>query len=185
MKFLLFAGLFPLYAYAAVIGARNSTSSIQARKTHILCLTAGQSYTATWTQHDGLICQYTDLVGINYKNPPQVWNDRPTDDHNCMGMCGEGCDGIRIGGAYTQDCFNHDMCTYFNDVDEGKKKGRANHHCGDEYKHAEGDFAFGMGCGDENGKNPLHYSEDVEPSGFPRCRYPGGDWFEKDFSEGA
>lgn len=99
-----------------------------------------------------------------------------------MGMCGIGCDGIGKGNAYTQDCFDHDMCTYFNDKDHAKHSGPFDKNCAQEFEDAVADFLFGsLHCGRNNGKNPLHYTDDVVPDQNPWCKYPGGEWFENDF----
>lgn len=34
--------------------------------------------------------------------------------YSCQGRCGAGCTGTAIGNAYTQDCWNHDVCSWFN-----------------------------------------------------------------------
>lgn len=34
----------------------------------------------------------------------------------CNGQCGAGCSGTAIGNVYTQDCFSHDICSYFTDA---------------------------------------------------------------------
>lgn len=164
--------------------AVNTTATILSpRKDHVKCIQPGEEATATWTQRDGLICQYTDLVGVNYKDPPKVQKPRDKDDHNCMGRCGEGCKGTSVGDTYTQDCLNHDMCTYFNDVDVNKMSGKKNKDCGDEYKHGVGDVGFGrFHCPKKNRKNPLKDSEDIVP-GNPTCWYPGkeSEAFEMEF----
>lgn len=33
--------------------------------------------------------------------------------YSCNGRCGAGCTGTAVGDVYTQDCFSHDICSYF------------------------------------------------------------------------
>lgn len=41
--------------------------------------------------------------------------------YSCNGRCGAGCTGTAIGDVYTQDCFSHDVCSYFNDSTDGAR----------------------------------------------------------------
>lgn len=41
--------------------------------------------------------------------------------YSCNGRCGAGCTGTAVGNVYTQDCFSHDICSYFNDSTDGAK----------------------------------------------------------------
>lgn len=34
--------------------------------------------------------------------------------YSCNGRCGAGCTGTALENAYTQDCFSHDICSWFN-----------------------------------------------------------------------
>lgn len=148
-------------AHAAILGK------------HITCLEPGTGATAEWTQANGLICQYGDLVGSNFDKPPKTRGGRKSYDHNCMGRCGRGCHGHPKWNSYTQDCFNHDMCTYFNDVDVDKKHGTDNPDCAGEYKHGVGDVLWARWkCNKKNHHNLLEDSPHKIP-GYPLCHWPG------------
>lgn len=41
--------------------------------------------------------------------------------YSCNGRCGAGCTGVALGNAYTQDCFSHDICSYFNNASGGAR----------------------------------------------------------------
>lgn len=41
--------------------------------------------------------------------------------YSCNGRCGAGCSGTAIGNAYTQDCFLHDICSWFNNASGGAR----------------------------------------------------------------
>ena len=41
--------------------------------------------------------------------------------YSCNGRCGAGCSGASLGNAYTQDCFSHDICSYFNSASGGAR----------------------------------------------------------------
>lgn len=36
-----------------------------------------------------------------------------TFSYACNGRCGTACDGVALGNVYTQDCYTHDICSYF------------------------------------------------------------------------
>lgn len=44
--------------------------------------------------------------------------------YSCNGRCGAGCTGASIGNAYTQDCFSHDICSWFNNASGGARQVR-------------------------------------------------------------
>lgn len=39
----------------------------------------------------------------------------------CNGRCGAACDGTSVGNVYTQDCFTHDICSYFENSSTGAR----------------------------------------------------------------
>lgn len=41
--------------------------------------------------------------------------------YSCNGRCGAGCTGAALGNAYTQDCFSHDICSWFNNASGGSR----------------------------------------------------------------
>jgi len=43
------------------------------------------------------------------------------DSYSCNGRCGAGCSGFALGNAYTQDCFSHDVCSWFNNASGGAR----------------------------------------------------------------
>jgi hypothetical protein len=55
-------------------------------------------------------------------------------DYSCMGRCGAGCSGI--GGGWTKDCFDHDMCSLKYMASGGASDGN----CGNEYNEASDDI---------------------------------------------
>ncbi|KAE8364103.1 hypothetical protein BDV27DRAFT_158164 [Aspergillus caelatus] len=77
-------------------------------KRSITCLTVGESATATWTNSAGQTCTFVGVVGSNYGA-----NSAGNGDYSCNGRCGAGCTGTALGNVYTQDCFSHDICSYF------------------------------------------------------------------------
>ena len=44
-----------------------------------------------------------------------------TNSYSCNSRCGAGCAGTAVGNAYTQDCFSHDICSYFNNASGGAR----------------------------------------------------------------
>ncbi|KAL6415703.1 putative hydrolytic enzyme protein [Ilyonectria robusta] len=50
---------------------------------------------------------------------PRIVPDRVS--YSCNGRCGAGCTGTALGNAYTQDCFSHDICSYFNNASGGAR----------------------------------------------------------------
>lgn len=41
--------------------------------------------------------------------------------YSCNGRCGAGCSGAALGNTYTQDCYSHDICSYFNNASGGAR----------------------------------------------------------------
>ncbi|SMR43057.1 unnamed protein product [Zymoseptoria tritici ST99CH_1A5] len=122
----------------------------------ITCLVVGQSATATWTDAAGRTCRFTGIVGSNYGS------NSAGGSYSCNGRCGAGCTGIAIGNAYTQDCFSHDICSYF----ENASGGASDPNCGAAYKAAIDDTISGTssGCGRTNPSNVV-----AAPAGRPVC----------------
>jgi hypothetical protein len=85
-------------------------------KQAVSCLQVGASATARWTNSAGKQCTYTGIVGSNYGANPSG-----SGDYSCNGRCGAGCSGTSLGNAYTQDCFSHDICSYFNSASGGAR----------------------------------------------------------------
>ena len=84
-----------------------------------------------------------------------------------------------MGNAYTQDCFSHDICSYFNSASGGARfvvllpffdgtgaKDVSDPNCGAAYNAAIDDTTFGVanGCGKSNPSNSVS-----KPSGQPTC----------------
>ncbi|KAF7198456.1 hypothetical protein HII31_00195 [Pseudocercospora fuligena] len=82
--------------------------------------------------------------------------------YSCNGRCGAGCGGTALGNAYTQDCFSHDICSWFNNASGGS----SDPNCGDAYDAAVDDTLTGAarGCGQTNPSNAAQ-----APSGSPSC----------------
>ncbi|KAM0722098.1 hypothetical protein Q7P37_001539 [Cladosporium fusiforme] len=137
--------------------AASPTPEILSRQA-ISCLAIGSSATARWTNSAGQICTYTGIVGGNYGANPSG-----NGDYSCMGRCGAGCSGAALGNAYTQDCYSHDVCSYFNSASGGA----SDPDCGGAFNAAVDDTAFGLasGCGRTNPNNAVS-----RPSGQPVCR---------------
>ncbi|KAI7930696.1 glyoxylate reductase [Pyricularia oryzae] len=85
------------------------------QKRSITCLKIGDNATATWKNAAGQTCTFTGVVGSNFGTNPAG-----TGDYSCNGRCGAGCSGSSLGNAYTQDCFSHDMCSFFNNASGGE-----------------------------------------------------------------
>ncbi|KAL4751946.1 hypothetical protein BDW72DRAFT_192456 [Aspergillus terricola var. indicus] len=85
-------------------------------KRAITCLTVGSTATATWTNSNGQTCTFSGVVGSNYGT-----NSAGEGDYSCNGRCGAGCTGTAVGNAYTQDCFSHDICSYFENASGGAR----------------------------------------------------------------
>ncbi|KAH9429994.1 hypothetical protein MCOR27_000291 [Pyricularia oryzae] len=117
------------------------------QKRSITCLKIGDNATATWKNAAGQTCTFTGVVGSNFGTNPAG-----TGDYSCNGRCGAGCSGSSLGNAYTQDCFSHDMCSFFNNASGGE----SDPNCGAAFKDAVDDTAFGTlrGCGESNPNPP-------------------------------
>lgn len=99
--------------------------------------------------------------------------------YSCNGRCGAGCSGIALGNVYTQDCFSHDICSYFNNASGGAKfviwrvkqgfiaNENSDPSCGKAYNAAVDDTALGLanGCSQTNPSNAV-----AKPGGAPVCR---------------
>ncbi|KAK3321679.1 hypothetical protein B0H66DRAFT_618708 [Apodospora peruviana] len=108
----------------------------------VTCLKIGTTATATWKTDAGLTCKWTGVVGSNFG-----YNSIGS-DYSCNGRCGAGCTGTAVGNVYTQDCFSHDICSYFNRATGGS----SDVNCGNAYDAAVDDTALGAiyGCGQTN-----------------------------------
>ena len=113
----------------------------------ITCLQVGQSATATWTDSAKRTCTWTGIVGNNFGI-----NQSNQGNYSCNGRCGAGCNegpfGGRLGNAYTQDCWSHDICSWFNNAKGGSK----DVNCGKAFDEAQDDYILGIasGCGSRN-----------------------------------
>nr|AQA29268.1 extracellular protein 47 [Fulvia fulva] len=125
-------------------------------KRAITCLKVGSIATASWTNAAGQRCTFSGIVGSNYGT------NSAGGEYSCNGRCGAGCSGASIGNAYTQDCFSHDICSYFENASGGARDAN----CGAAYNSAIDDTAFGTvnGCGQTNPSNNAQ-----APSGSPTC----------------
>ncbi|WQF76794.1 hypothetical protein CDEST_01808 [Colletotrichum destructivum] len=148
--------LLALCPFAAL--AAPSPSPFEHEKRAITCLRVGSTATASWTNSAGQTCTFTGVVGSNYGA-----NLAGSGDYSCNGRCGAGCSGTAIGNVYTQDCFSHDICSYFNSASGGA----SDPNCGAAYNAAVDDTAFGAvnGCGQTNPSNSVS-----KPSTRPTCR---------------
>ncbi|USP78104.1 hypothetical protein yc1106_05378 [Curvularia clavata] len=126
-------------------------------KRSISCLKVGATATAVWTNAAGKTCRWTGTVGSNFGT-----NSANGGDYSCNGRCGAGCSGAALGNAYTQDCFSHDVCSWFNNASGGA----SDPNCGAAYNAAVDDTIGGLaaGCGQTNPSNAA-----VRPSTSPTC----------------
>ncbi|PYI01255.1 hypothetical protein BO78DRAFT_464811 [Aspergillus sclerotiicarbonarius CBS 121057] len=126
-------------------------------KRSVTCLKVGATATASWTNSAGQTCLYVGVVGSNYGE-----NSDGEGDYSCNGRCGTGCTGFALGNVYTQDCFSHDMCSYFNDASGGA----SDPNCGAAFKAAEDDYLLGVvdGCSQTNPTNAVS-----KPTATPVC----------------
>ncbi|OJJ78983.1 uncharacterized protein ASPGLDRAFT_181778 [Aspergillus glaucus CBS 516.65] len=142
------------YTLAAVLPlAVSATLS----KRSITCLEVGATATATWTNSDGQTCSFVGVVGSNYGT-----NSDGSGDYSCNGRCGAGCTGTAVGDVYTQDCFSHDICSYFNNASGGS----SDPNCGDAYDSAVDDTVGGAvaGCSQTNPSSAVS-----KPATSPTC----------------
>ncbi|KAF3761812.1 hypothetical protein M406DRAFT_333859 [Cryphonectria parasitica EP155] len=133
----------------------NSPVSPLSRRS-VTCLTVGATATATWTNAEGQTCTFKGVVGSNYGE------NASGGDYACNGRCGSACDGTAIGNVYTQDCFTHDICSYF----ELSTDGASDPNCGAAYVAAEDDLLLGYvdGCSQTNPDNAV-----APPTTSPVC----------------
>ncbi|KAF9775878.1 hypothetical protein IL306_005986 [Fusarium sp. DS 682] len=126
--------------------ASLSIASPTLEKRAITCLKVGQTATASWTNNAGKRCTFTGVVGSNYGPNPS----------------GSG-DGTAVGNVYTQDCFSHDICSYFNSASGGA----SDPNCGAAFNAAVDDTALGFanGCSQTNPSNGV-----AKPNSAPVCR---------------
>lgn len=103
-------------------------------KRAISCLKVGATATASWTNAAGQSCRWTGVVGSNfgansvnggeYAVQPLIFLHVISNilhRYSCNGRCGAGCSGTAIGNVYTQDCFSHDVCSWFNNASGGAR----------------------------------------------------------------
>ncbi|KAF4450440.1 hypothetical protein F53441_6439 [Fusarium austroafricanum] len=141
-----------LGSFVVLLLASLSIASPTLEKRAITCLKVGQTANASWTNSAGKKCTFTGVVGSNYGANPSG-----------SGECGAGCSGAAIGNVYTQDCFSHDICSYFNSAGGGA----SDPNCGAAFSAAVDDTAFGLanGCSQTNPSNGV-----AKPNGVPVCR---------------
>ncbi|VUC37986.1 unnamed protein product [Clonostachys rosea] len=141
--------------FLALAGLCSASPAIEKRS--VTCLTVGQQATAQWTNSAGKSCRWTGAVGSNFGANPSG-----SGDYSCNGRCGAGCTGTAVGNAYTQDCFSHDICSYFNSASGGS----SDPNCGAAYNAAVDDTLLGVanGCGQTNPSNSVQ-----KPSSQPIC----------------
>ncbi|KAL6230945.1 hypothetical protein BDW75DRAFT_233996 [Aspergillus navahoensis] len=151
----------PLLGFLPLLAVAAPSTPAQGQvlgKRAITCLTVGSTATATWTNSTGEKCTFTGVVGSNYGT-----NSAGEGDYSCNGRCGAGCTGTALGNAYTQDCFSHDICSYF----ENASGGSSDPNCGAAYDAAVDDTVLGVssGCSQSNPSNAVS-----KPAGGPSCR---------------
>ncbi|KAH6986499.1 hypothetical protein BKA56DRAFT_480145 [Ilyonectria sp. MPI-CAGE-AT-0026] len=135
-----------------------ATAAPSVSKRSITCLQVGATATARWTNSAGQSCTFVGVVGSNYGT-----NSAGSGDYSCNGRCGAGCTGTALGNAYTQDCFSHDICSYFNNASGGA----SDPNCGAAYSAAVDDTALGFanGCSKTNPSNAVS-----KPTTVPVCQ---------------
>ncbi|TLS29936.1 hypothetical protein PpBr36_03526 [Pyricularia pennisetigena] len=148
--------LLALWPLAALAGP-----SLELQKRSVTCLKPGDTATATWTNSAGQTCTFTGIVGSNFGANPAG-----SGDYSCNGRCGAGCSGTSLGNAYTQDCFSHDMCSFFNNASGGA----SDPNCGAAFDAAIDDTAFGTlrGCGQSNPNPPNDVSKPTTQPIYPQ-----------------
>ncbi|EDU44064.1 hypothetical protein PtrSN002B_010820 [Pyrenophora tritici-repentis] len=140
----------------ALLATQVSTSPTVDKRA-ISCLKVGATATASWTNAAGQTCRWSGVVGSNFGT-----NSVNRGEYSCNGRCGAGCSGTAIGNVYTQDCFSHDVCSWFNNASGGA----SDRNCGAAYNAAIDDTIGGAaaGCGQTNPSNAA-----VRPSTSPTC----------------
>ncbi|KXT13797.1 hypothetical protein AC579_2343 [Pseudocercospora musae] len=143
-----------IYAFLTII-ATATAANLERRS--VTCLKVGSTATARWTNSAGQTCTWTGVVGSNFGT-----NSVNGGDYSCNGRCGAGCTGTAVGNAYTQDCFSHDICSWFNNASGGS----SDPNCGHAYDAAVDDTVTGAarGCGQTNPSNAAR-----APSNRPSC----------------
>ncbi|PSR79538.1 hypothetical protein BD289DRAFT_485494 [Coniella lustricola] len=143
-------------ATAVVALPSSPASPLLKAKRSVTCVKVGATATATWTNSAGETCTFSGVVGSNYGE------NAVGGDYSCNGRCGAGCTGVALGDVYTQDCFTHDICSYFNDSTDGA----SDPNCGAAYEAAEDDYLLGEidGCGQTNPSEAA-----VAPTTTPVC----------------
>ncbi|QSZ36204.1 hypothetical protein DSL72_007330 [Monilinia vaccinii-corymbosi] len=123
----------------------------------VSCLKVGSTAKATWENSASKTCTWTGTVGSNFGI-----NALTAGNYSCNGRCGAGCTGAAVGNYYTQDCWNHDICSYFNNA----LGGASDANCGSAYLAAVDDYIFGGidGCTQTNPNNQA-----VAPDTKPAC----------------
>ncbi|KAB8070966.1 hypothetical protein BDV29DRAFT_193635 [Aspergillus leporis] len=137
--------------------ATMAIPSAPLNKRSITCLKVSVTATAKWTNSAGQSCSFVGVVGSNYGS-----NLAGDGDYSCNGRCGAGCSGAALGNVYTQECFSHDICSYFNNASGGS----SDTNCGSAYDAATDDFLGGLvaGCSQTN---PSHAVS--KPNSSPTC----------------
>jgi len=137
-----------------ILFASLAASQVSAQ---IQCLTVGQTATATWTTNSGNTCSFTGIVGSSFGT-----NEVNDGDYSCNGRCGAGCNGTALGNFYTQHCFSHDICSWFNNA----ANGLLDPNCGSAYAAAIADTLLGgiVGCSQVNPTEPAE-----PPTTQPTC----------------
>ncbi|KAK3386818.1 hypothetical protein B0H63DRAFT_493435 [Podospora didyma] len=122
----------------------------------VTCLKIGATATATWKTDAGVTCKWTGIVGTNFGT------NSLGNEYSCNGRCGAGCSGAAVGNVYTQDCFSHDICSWFNSATGGS----SDVNCGNAYDAAVDDTALGAlnGCSQTNPSNAVKL-----PTTWPAC----------------
>ncbi|MEN0062392.1 MAG: hypothetical protein AAGA48_09580 [Myxococcota bacterium] len=72
-------------------------------------------------------------------------------DYDCIGRCGPACGSWWAASAWTQDCYEHDVCSYYNAASGGS----SDPNCGDEFNEAQDDWLWGIWSGCSGSRNPL------------------------------
>ncbi|KAK1968812.1 hypothetical protein LY78DRAFT_402951 [Colletotrichum sublineola] len=132
-----------------------SALPLELDKRSITCLKVGQMAAATWKNSAGKTCTFRGVVGSNFGADAEGKGD-----YSCMGRCGAGCSGrALVGNVYTQDCFTHDVCSYFNNA----RGGAIDANCGREYRASIDDTALGAWRCRQNNPSFVVYKPTTEP----------------------
>lgn len=121
-----------LAKYLASAPEGLSLANLTITSNGVMCLAPGSMAKAKWTNEDGTLKTWQVEVGKekDYKGADG--------DYGCMGLCGAGCSGL----YYTQDCLNHDECSFKYHADQTNLRFK-DPDCGDEWIAAMDDFIFG------------------------------------------